>query len=263
MYKYLSILLAIGAVVLGVFFVFEKYNHNKDKKELSNQIAQLEGTVQETKTAYSVRGVEMENLKVENKELQKKIHDRDESIAALGKVVLEWKDKYYKIMDAYGSVVDGSGGVIEIPADCKECMKDLRFRVDFKQEQDNIEVSGFTLTNPPQAEIKLHWTKPLILDIVLAKDDSGSYRIYVDPGTSGAVPTELNLKVDPSVFDRKWYEKIALGADLGYGDGVITTLRVNYELLGNWMIGPFVTFEYDGKFQQFYGLNVAWFPFRS
>jgi hypothetical protein len=263
MFKYLSILLALGLLVLGGFFAWEKYSHNKDNQELNNQVAQLEGTIQETQTAYSARGVEIDNLKSQNKELQNKINGRDEEIAALGRAVLEWKDKYYKFVDAHGSVVDPSGGVVEIPADCQTCLKDLRFKVEFKKEQDNVEVSGFTLTNPAYAEVKLHWTKPLVLDIILARNDSGNFRIYIDPNDASIVPVSLNLSVDPSVFARKWYEKIMIGTDLGVGTGAITSLRVGYECFNNWIVGPFITAEFDNQFRKFYGASVGWYPFRS
>jgi hypothetical protein len=263
MYKYLSILLVLGLFVLGGFFAWEKYSHAKDTQAFNNQVAKLEGTIKETETAYSTRGIEVEDLKSQNKELQNKIKSRDEDIAALGQAVLQWKDKYYKITDAHGSFTDTSGGVIEIPADCQTCLSGLRLKVDFKQEQDNVEVSGFTLTNPAYAEIKLHWTKPLVLDIILAKNDSGDFRIYVDPNDASVVPTSLNLSVDPSVFSHKWYEKIMIGADIGAGTGVITSLRLGYECFNNWIIGPFITAEFDNQFRKFYGASVGWFPFRG
>lgn len=264
MYKYLSILLALGLVVLGSFFAYEKYSRNKERQATSIQFALLEGMVQETNTAFSARGVEMDNLRVQNKELQNKIKGRDEEIAALGRVALEWRDKYYKIADAQGHVVGPGGGVVKIPADCKECLKDLRFRVDFKKEQDNLEVSGFTLygLELSYAEVKLHWTKPLTLDIILAKDKAGTFRIYVDPNDPGVVPTDLKLSIDPSVFARSWHEKIMIGTDVGVGDGVLASLRVGYECFGSFILGPFMTIEFDGQFRKFYGASVGWFPFR-
>ena len=263
MYKYVSIVLVGCLGTLGVFYVVEKRGNDKAQEQLNNQISKLQGVVKETETAYSSRAIEAENLKSSNSELNKKIKDRDENIAALGNAVLEWKDKYYKISDAHGSVVDPNGNPTVIPPVCEDALKDKRFRVDFDQTQDNIQVKGYTLTNPSEAYINLHWTRPLNLEVILTKDKDNHYKVYIDPKSANIVPTELSLKVDESVLEYKWFQKIQFNGNLDFGQGVLTTIGVGYDILDNFSIGPNIVFLYDGgSLKRLYGVSTVWYPFR-
>lgn len=262
MYKYVSIVLAGALVVLGGFYLFERHARSGIERELNNKIAKLEGTIKETQTAYSARALEIEDLKASNEDLQKIISGRDEEIAALGEVVLKWKAKYFKIKDASQTVVDNDGGQVEVPADCQTCLKDLRFRVDFEKVQDYLKVSGHTLTNPPYAEVGVTWERELKLSFILAKKDN-VYRLYFDSHSPDLVASRLTLKVDPSVFERKWYEKILLNGSLSVGSGVASGIGVGYDILPDFYIGPNIIFNYDGqKMRKLYGVSVGWYVFR-
>lgn len=263
MYKYLSILLGVLLLVAGGFYVYERKSAANARSALNNRIAELEGTLKETETAYSVRGVEIEDLKLKNKELQTIINDRDEEVAVLGEVVLQWKKKYFDIKNATGTVVGSDGTtVVEVPADCQTCLKDLRFRVDFDQTKDYLRVAGHTLTNPAQAELEVSWTRELKFSFVLTKQDD-NLRLYFDTNTPDIVASKLTLKVDPSVFEKKWYEKIGVGLDVGVGEGVQSSVRAFYDILPDWYVGPMVTFGYDGQqTRTLYGATVGWYPFR-
>lgn len=263
MYKYLSMFLGVLLLVGGGFYLYERHSRRAAERELNNKIAELEGMVKETETAYSARGVELEDLKLKNKELQGLVEDRDEEIAALGEVVLKWKTKYFEIKNATGSVVGGDGTtVVEVPADCQTCLKDLRFRVDFDEVREYLRVKGHTLTNPAYAAVEVSWERPLKLTFVLAKKDD-KFRLYFDSNTPDLVPGDLTLTVDPSVFEKSWYEKIGVGLDVGVGEGVQSSVRVFYDILPDWFVGPVVTFGYDGqRTRTLYGATVGWYPFR-
>ena len=97
MYKFLSIILGVLLLVGGGFYGYEKYNHNKTKKEMNNRVAKLEQIVQETETAYSKMAVHTEDLETKKSELQKIIENRDEEIVAIGNVAVRWKDKYFEM----------------------------------------------------------------------------------------------------------------------------------------------------------------------
>jgi hypothetical protein len=247
---------------MGGFYAYERYEHNKERVALNNELAKTQGMLKDTQTAYSSAGVEASNLKAQNDDLEKKIKDRDEKIGAAGQAVLQWKDKYYKIVNATGAVVDNSGAVTTVSSACQAELKDKRFKVSFSQDQDNTNISGFTLTNPDYAEVTLKWTKPLNLNIILAKNPDNTFRLYIDPSDPNLVPTKLNLTVDPSVFARSWYENLAVGVDLGMNTGVMSSFRLGYEF-SNWLVGPFMAMTYDSKFNKYYGISVGWFPFRK
>jgi len=263
MYKYLSMILAVLIVVSGGFFLYEKSSHARTNKKLNNEVAKLQSTIKETETVFSKLAVQINDIETENTELQTILDDRDESIVALSKVSLKWKDKYLKIANAEQSVVDENNNPVVIDVDCEDCFLGKRFRVDFEQMDGILYVKGFTLTNPAYAELKLERTKPLELEIALTKGKDGKWRVYVDGNNAGLEPSELNLIVDTSLFDPKWYEKIGLGVDIGVGPGVQTTIKAFYDVDISWFVGPFITFQYDGAgFNKFYGTTIGYYPFR-
>lgn len=270
MYKYVSLVLLVLLAGAGVLYGVERYSHSKTKRESNNQIAKLEGTVKETENAYSRRALEIEGLKTDNEELQDIIDDRDEEIVALGKVAVEWKDRYIKIKNAKQTVVNQDGDPIVPPDDDPDWTPPAddttRVRVDFEHTEDALTVSGFTLTNPPEAEIALKWNRKLNLNIILTKDDAGSFRLYADPEGSDSVPMELDLAIDPSVLERSWYENIAFNAMVAGGDGgFLIGVGAHYNILDNLYLGPVVIAGItDELTPKVYGaVVIGWRPWRS
>ena len=263
-YKYLSIGLMAVLCLGGIFFYLEKSAHSKSRKELTNKIADLEGVIQETETAYSRRAIEIDNLKSKNSELQNVIEDRDEKIVSLTETTLQLKNKYFKIKDAYQQLVDKEGNVIESPGEltCEE-LESARFKVSFEHIEDPLKVTGHTLSNPAYAEVNLEWTRGLKLNIILAKTKQDTFRIYIDTDNSDIIPTDLRLSVDPAMFQNAWYERIGVGADIGVGKGVQSSIRIFYDVLPEWYVGPNISFYYDGEaLKTLYGVSVGWYLFR-
>jgi hypothetical protein len=268
-YKILSIILSALIVVVGGFYAFERYRHSNTKAQLSNKVAKLEGTIKETETAYSKRGVIIEDLQSENEDLQNIIDDRDEEILAIGEIAFKWKDKYFKIKNVKQSVIPVSNvsEVVEIKEscveDCETFLASNRIRVDFDHQEDPFIVKGFTLTNPPEAELKLEWTRELKLNLILTKNEDDSFRLYLDSRESDVDKIELTLNVDPAILDEKWYEKIGIGIDLGVGDGFAGGIRIYYDILDNLFIGPNVVITFDGAGARvYYGATLGFYPFK-
>ena len=259
MYRFISAFLSLCLLTAGGFYVYERYSHLKTKRNSNNSIARLEGTIQETTTAYSVRGVELENLRSQNSELQGKIDDRDEEIASLLNVNLKLKNEILKSKNAKESEETGPSG-------------EKRARVDFEMRYPDVSnnpllaIYGHTLTNPAYSELSLVWLRAIELDLILAKSGS-SYRFYLDTKDSNEFDghsVKLNLSIDPSVFEKKWYEKLGVGLDISAGEGVQGSFRLFYDVLSDIYFGPNVTLGYDGiKMRKMYGASVGWYPFRS
>jgi hypothetical protein len=261
-YKLLSGILAVGLLVVGVLFAKERYDAQNLSRQLNNEIAKLQQNVKETETAYSSKALELENLKVENSELSKKLKDRGEEVAALGEVVLTWKNKYFKIKNATESHQDSSGNPVELPEAC-DVPEDVRTKVEFESTDDYLRVFGYTLTNPAYAEVSVEWVRGLKLTFLLAKDKDDTFRLYLDSRSRDIIPAELSLKIDPSVFRKSWYEKLAIGGSLNVGEGLATSVNFNYELFEDLVVGPQFLLMYDGsQTRKMYGANVLWYPFR-
>ena len=262
-YKILSAILFVGVLVAGGFYFYEKYCHQKDLQEANNQVAELQGTIKEKENLYSAKAVEVGNLEAKNKELEKTIKSRNEQIAAIAEINLSLNDELIKIKNALQEVLDQNGNVVPIEPECEKCFLGKRFKVSFEQEQNCIKVSGFTLTSPPEAEVKVSWVKPLTLNVYLTRDDNKNFRIYLESQDNMFEKIDLSLKVDPSIFDITWYERFAFGGNLVAGQGIGSSLSIYYQFFGAWLIGPSFMGTYDGmKFEKMYGASVIWFPFK-
>lgn len=262
MYKYISAVLLTALLVAGGALWWQDRQHSKQRRDLNNALARTEKTLQETETVSSRRAVELEDIETKNKELQKILKDRDESILALTETNLRLRDKYFKIKNAKENVVDKEGN--EIP-DGEPIPDDARVKVEFEHVEEPLKVSGFTLTNPAYAEVKLNWTRDLRLSLILTKTDEDTFRVYLDSENSDVDTTEINLSVDPTLLEHKWYEKIGVGSSLVAGEyGGQLGLRVYYDFWKNVSMGIDFMVLYDGaKAKTFYGLNVGWYPFRK
>lgn len=264
MHKYFYIFFIACCLSLGSFIFYQNKKHNTEVRNLHNKLALSEQLVRETKDAWSSRAIEVENLKSENAQLQKVIKNNDEEIFAISQVSLRWQNKYYQIRDARQTIVSAlaASQPASLSVYCADCIKDLRFRVDFNQTQDDLKVSGYTVTNPPEAFVNLEWQKDLTLNLTLTRDKSKSFKVYLDSKSNSVIPVSLNLKIDPSILERKWYEKIGVGADiLGSQYGFATSIRAFYAVKSNLFVGAAVQMQFVGQFQSFYGVSVGWLPF--
>jgi hypothetical protein len=262
-YKLFSFILLGGVLVLGGFYVYERYTKNKLEENLNNQIAQLQQTVKEKDGLYSKRGVEIENLKSENKDLQKIIKNRDEQILAMTDVIIKLKDKIYELQNVIESMEDVSGNPVDLSEQCRECLLGVRFIVGFDQTFDYLNIGGYCKTNPGEVHIELKWVRPLKLNLILTKDKNDNFRAYLDAKGSDIESAELNLKIDPSIFDLHWYERLYVQGSVGLGSGLFTSVGVGTILFDNFAIGSFIGIDYDGKnLRKFYGGNILWWPLK-
>jgi hypothetical protein len=271
MRKYLEIFFAVVALILIGGLGYQKYQSDKKVNELTQKLVESQQLVQVTKDSWSSMGLELENLKAQNGQLQKDINTNKEQVIALTDISLQWKNKYFDIKNAAQTVVVGPGSqpssvAASIPADCLS----ERFRVDFSQQQDNVLVSGYTLTNPAYAFAEIQWTKPLQLELILTKGNDGAYKVYIDNSQDkNFVPTALNLKIDPSVMEKKWYEKISINAGLALGNGVLgnpsfgglAALGASYDITNQLSFGVNIIPVVNNGLQLYYGLSLGWHPF--
>lgn len=270
MQKYLIYLLIGVCLALSVGFWWKQSQYDKQVRELQNKLAESQQLVKITESAYSSAAIQLENLKAQNQDLQKVIEKNKEKIFALTNVALQWKDKYFEIKDAKVTVVDESGSQpASIPAECETCLATVRTKVEFDLSQDNLRVSGYTLSNPGYASINLDWLSDLQLELILTKDEQGLYKVYIDSKNNEFVPVSLALKVDPQILQKKWYEKINFNFGALFGNTLLGTVAfggggsfgVGYMITNNVNFAVNVSALYAGNVYLFYGANVTWYPF--
>lgn len=270
MHKYVIISLLLICCILSGAYFWQRKSFLNEKAALNAKLAESEKLVQETKNSWSSRGLEIENLKTDNKELQKVIKAKKEEILAISDLALQWKNKYFQIKDAKQSVVDSAGSQpASISTECAACLASLRLKVDFEQVKDGLRVSGYTLSNPAEAYVNLEWIDTLKLQLVLTRGEEGSYRVYIESKNNDVVPVNLTLRVDPSILQKRWYEKINFTASGAFGNSVIgainwggmASLGVGYLITHNVNIGLNVSVVYASNLYMFYGVGVTWYPF--
>lgn len=273
MQKYVIIFLSVAFLVFLGGAWWKQRQYLDELHKLNNALTASQQLVKETQSAYSSKAFELENLKAQNKDLQAVIKRNKEEIFALTNISLQWKDKYYQIKDAKQQIVDSSGSQpVSLPSSCTpECFDNIRFKVEFDNTIDDLQVKGYTLTNPAYASINLHWIKPLELQLVLTKAKDGSFKVYIDSQNNTFVPTELLLKVDPSILGRKWFEKISINGGIGFGHtfsdpkswGGYLSAGVGYLITPRINVGLNVTALYNRDIQLYYGVQFSYYPFAA
>lgn len=249
-------LLTMLLVAIGVGS-YQIWRANKENIKLSNQLAASQKMEQETKSAYSIAAQRVSDLEASSKELQDKIEDRDETVAALATATLKLKDQLFKIKNAKQTTVDETGHPTEEQVSC-----DVRHRVDFEQEKDLWKIKGYCVTSPPESEVSISWLRPLQLAFVMTRKN-GQYRLYLDSNSPDVIAVEsLALRIDPSVFEKKWYQKLMVSADFGWASSNPTiSARVTMDV-GSFAIGPFMGL-FNGKngLEKSIGISVGYRPF--
>ena len=250
MYKYVAITLSIALAVSLFLYVREQNKRIEETTSLKNKISEQSVIIKEAENLYSKKVVELSGLESTNKDLKKLLDKRDEDIVSLNSVILKLKKK--KIVD------DKAKETTE------ESDTGIRHRVDFDKTQDYLRVHGYTKTNPPLAEINIEWVKPLHLELVLTRDKNKDFKVYVNTDNSDVVPTDMKLFVDPSIFHKKWYEKISVTAALSFGKLVNTGTSLNYDWTNALSFGPQIDVIFSELGVDYlYGLSLTWRPFAS
>lgn len=158
---------------------------------------------------------------------------------------------------------------VSLPIECEQALTNTRFRVDFDQTKEDVRVFGHTLTNPGEAYININWIKDLELQLILTKTEEGSYRVYVDSKNNSIIPVNLTLRIDPSILERKWYEKVNFTISPAFGNSLIGAnsfggllgIGAGYLVRDNINLGINVSAVYAGNLYLFYGASLTWWPF--
>lgn len=260
-------MLFLGSIA-GIIYFWNKNNELKTALEASEGSLEFQKLIYDESVKAWRKNTEVTNalyntLKEDNKKLYDDLKARNAEIVSLTKVGIEWKGKYLGIKETVDDIkdyiVDSNGETLpaeSIPAECAE----LRYKVDFKKEDGYLGVKGWTLTNPAEAGINVYWTKPLDLNVVISRSkDKKTYIANLTTSSDDFFPYKLDVKIDPSLFKKRWYERFWLGGDLMIGKGNAgTNLGIYYEF-GKLLIGPKIGLHSDlESIRVMYGGGILW-----
>lgn len=219
--KYLGYLFAVVAVLMIGFKVGDWWRMRKT----ANQISELATTLQKTTEtleittglyskqsfAYQDLAKYLEAKTSEMVALKKQLDDSKASLLTANQLTLKWKRAYEAVLAANQTdapPVDGGSS---------------RKRVDFEGKLGPIHATGHTLTDPPEAFLKLEQTDPLKLTVAVAQNKDKTWSTFVTSSDPNVNVTVDLAGVNPLVISPKWYQRIwldvgaaAIGDPAGY-----------------------------------------------
>lgn len=219
--KYAGVLVLIIAIMAVGFSVGDWWRTRKSADviaELATNLQKTTETLEITTGLYSKQSFAYQNLTAlfqgkteEVVALKKQLDDSKAQLLTANQLTLKWKKAYEALLDAHQTddPPDEDGTV--------------RKRVDFSGRLGPIQATGHTLTDPPEAFLKLEQVDPLRLAVAVAQNKDKTWTTFVtssDPNMD--VKVDL-AGVNPLVISPKWYERIwldvgaaALGDPAGY-----------------------------------------------
>lgn len=212
-------------VALGVFALFNKIDamgreSAHYQRLYNNQLAAADSLKAVAggyeRMAFQQEGL-VDTLSNKNVLLANTIKDREEEIFALTEANIELNNIILKGTEETGAVVDSV---------VVDSLGNERVRVDFCLEYDLMDVVGYTLTNPAEANVLIDWTKPIGLTSVISRNEEGRWFGYLSSPDSLFTPIDLNVRVDNDLFnqyDKPWYRRFVGGVG-ATGTGVLATL---------------------------------------
>jgi len=265
-YKYFAVFLIATNILTGVFYFYQSQKWSHEISKLHNEIALNTKTIEIHRNAFEKKAAELENLdallktfqdeKLTDQEtiakLRKNLADRNSELLAVKRVAAKWKKAYEASVDAKVTVDEGKD------PDSKE---DDRIKVAFEKDFGYIGVSGYTLTNPGFAHVKIEQNRPLMLTMAISQELDGSWSSFV---TSSEDNVDLDIKiaaVNPKIVKPKWYEKISVDAGMDVSSyGVFPYTGLSYPA-GPVTVSAGVWSNFNNGTGYYSTVNYGWQPF--
>jgi hypothetical protein len=250
-------LLAVGAGLVEL----KRRRYEDELLQLRNRAASLESTIEIKKGIWAKASLEVDGLKKlldvaqkHNAGLKEELEKSKSEVLGLTQVSVKLRKDYEALLAAKQTEVPGKDG------------EPGRTKVEFEKEFGPYRVSGHTLTNPGEAQLRLSQHRPLRLSVALAQNPDKSWRTYVASSEDDLQIDVQIAAVNPYLFSRKWYENIELflqgaGASSSAGAGAIGGIGIGYRI-GRFSVGPGVWAGFvGGRTFHAYGVHLGWRPF--
>lgn len=247
--KYAAAAMFVLALIAGGALYFANRSHQADLVRLQNEIAKRDQTIEVQKGVYAKLTVQLDDLKgsidttsESGKKLADEVRKSKAELIAVNNALLKLKEQ---VAQGKGTQTEPTPG---------------RLKVEFAQDFGYARVDGFTLTNPPEYQLRLsQGGTPLRLTLALTQQPDRSWKTLVASSDSNIAVDIGVSSVNPLALEPRWYEKLQLSLSFGVGHGVITGLGASYRL-GAFEVGPGVWATTDGP-SVYYGGSISWAPF--
>jgi len=251
----------LASVLLGgaIYATLEKRSYDAKIVAMNNAIAAKDQTIEIAQGLYEKSTLETKSLKEllnsKNSEvlsLKTELDKKDQQLIAATSMALKWKHDYEALVAATQTTVPGTQ-----PTD------PARTKVSFEKDFGPILVSGYTLTGPPEAYVKLHQQRPLRLTLAISQDKTGLWHTYTTSSEEN-MSVDITLSgVDPYFAERHWYERLSISALVAAGNnGALGGLGVGIDI-GKFTISPMIMAHSSNILAPLYGLGFTWRPFQQ
>jgi hypothetical protein len=259
---------AIFALVIAL--AWQSHQHQVAVTQLQNELATRDKTIEVQKNLYTKLTVQTKDIQgtldqrdKEVKLLEEQIKKQGQELLNASSLVVSWKKAYEGLAKATQTHVDPDPK--NPPTNPVEIVKG-REKVDFHQDFGYIGVDGWTLTNPPQAWVRVKQNRPLRLTLALSQDKDKAWHTYTTSSEENIGVDIAVTSVNPYLLQPKWYEKIGIAVDLGAGTnqsgiGALVGVGLNYQFM-QFTLGPHVWLGINNTVDKYYGLSFEWRPFQ-
>lgn len=259
--KYGFIAALVILLAAAIFMAVTKHSYDQQLAKLRNEVAGRDQTIEVQKGVFTKLSLETEGLKgvlnerdQEVKDLLAQVKRNKEEVLTANQLVLRWKKAYEGAVAAHQT---------EEPPATPEGPS--RKKVEFKKDWGTIAVSGYTLTDPAEAFVKVEQLRALALTLILSQDANLAWHAYV---TSNDQNTSVDISVsavNPHVLEPRWYEKIGVQAVLAGGQasggfGLLAGIGATYRIK-QFDLGPMVFVSIGTGLGIYGGATLNWRPF--
>jgi hypothetical protein len=251
--------LLIGVVVAIVLAKVEQNKYEAKIMSLQNQAASLSETVEVQKGVFAKLTLQARDLEdlLETKDeqmklLQSELKKSKSELLSASRLAVYWKT-------AYEASVAGQQSEEAVPDTGV-----VRTKVAFEKDFGMIGVRGHTLTNPPEAFVRVQQNRPLKIGLIVSQDKGGAWHTNA---TSSEDNVGVNIElaaVNPYILAPRWYEKIGVNLDLGITAGQIGFIGgvgASYQI-GRFDVGPRFWLVLSNSVNYGFGLGATWRPFQ-
>lgn len=255
------VLLAVLMVVGVIWAVVTRNSYEAELARLRNEIASRDQTIEVQKGQFSKLTLELKDVQDALNKSDQKVKDllvrldkANQDILAANQLIIKWKSAYEGLANANQTDVPGDGGVV-------------RKRVDFSRSFGLIDVSGYTLTDPAEAFVRVEQVRALYLTLVLSQDESGAWHTDVTSSDDNTAVDISVAAVNPHFFEPRWYQRLGLSATLaggmaGTGFGMLFGVGVSYQFK-KFDVGPAVFFGLSDRVDRYVGVQATFRPFAN
>lgn len=248
-------ILMAGLAIFGIAQFTKAKQEEAARIAAQNEIALMSDVIEEKEGVWSRLSVQQEDiieqLREENSDLATTIEDRDANILAMSEAIARFSNI---------RVVVRPQNVVQEPVED-------RIRVAFTEEVDPIRVEGFTLTDPPEAEVTVGFTRPLQLRTVITQEEDGSWRTYIEGDYPNLEIEQIETVVNPfPERGRTWVENISIGGGLHGStqfDAAFGEVFLMYTFDDSISVGPSAGVAViDDEARFMLGAKFVWYPWR-